>query len=94
MAQVKKPVEDLFMPWVMTAPQYSIAVCDVAWEHPELGRMMLNENPVPPSQKVVEAAAGIIKQGNRYPDRMLRLRAKLGELHGVGPENIAVANGS
>jgi histidinol-phosphate aminotransferase len=94
MAQTKKPVEDLFMPWVMTAPQYSIAVCDVAWAHPELGRMMLNENPIPPSNKVVEAAANIIKQGNRYPDRMMRLRAKLGELHGVGPENIAVANGS
>ena len=56
--------------------------------------MMLNENPIPPSQQVVDAAASIIKQGNRYPDRMLRLRAKLGELHGVGPENIAVANGS
>jgi histidinol-phosphate aminotransferase len=94
MAQIKKPVEDLFMPWVMTAPQYSIAVCDVAWAHPELGRMMLNENPVPPSDKVVNAAANIIKQGNRYPDRMLRLRAKLADLHGVSPDNIAVANGS
>ena len=94
MAQVKKPVEDLFMPWVMTAPVYSIAVCDVAWAHPELGRMMLNENPVPPSNKVVEAAANIIRQGNRYPDRMLRLRTKLADLHGVSPDNIAVANGS
>jgi histidinol-phosphate aminotransferase len=94
MAQVKKPVEDLFMPWVMTAPQYSIAVCDVAWEHPELGRMMLNENPIPPSQKVVEAAADIVKQGNRYNGTMKRLKAKLADLHGVGPENIAVANGS
>jgi histidinol-phosphate aminotransferase len=56
--------------------------------------MMLNENPVPPSQKVVDAAANIIKSGNRYPDRMLRLCAKLAKLHGVKPENIAVANGS
>jgi len=94
MADETKKVDDLFMPWVMTAPQYSIAVCDTAWAHPELGRMMLNENPIPPSQMVVDAAADIIKQGNRYPDRMLRLRAKLGKLHGVGPENIAVANGS
>jgi histidinol-phosphate aminotransferase len=92
--ETTKQVQDLFMPWVMTAPEYSIAVCDTAWAHPELGRMMLNENPVPPSNKVVEAATNIIKQGNRYPDRMLRLRGKLGELHGVGPENIAVANGS
>jgi histidinol-phosphate aminotransferase len=94
MAQTKKPVEDLFMPWVMTAPQYSIAVCDVAWEHPELGRMMLNENPIPPSDKVVNAAANIIKQGNRYNGTMKSLKAKLADLHGVRPENIAVANGS
>jgi histidinol-phosphate aminotransferase len=92
--ETTKQVQDLFMPWVMTAPQYSIAVCDTAWAHPELGRMMLNENPVPPSQKVVDAAANIIRQGNRYPDRMLRLRTKLADLHGVKPENIAVANGS
>jgi histidinol-phosphate aminotransferase len=87
-------IKDKFNPWVMTAPEYSIAVCDTAWAHPELGRMMLNENPVPPSQKVVDAAANIIKSGNRYPDRMLRLCAKLAKLHGVKPENIAVANGS
>jgi histidinol-phosphate aminotransferase len=94
MADEKKKVEDLFQPWVMTAPQYSIAVCDVAWAHPELGRMMLNENPIPPSEKVVNAVTEIIKKGNRYPDRMLRLRTRLADLHGVSPDNIAVANGS
>jgi histidinol-phosphate aminotransferase len=94
MSEKTAKVEDLFMPWVMTAPEYSIAVCDTAWAHPELGRMMLNENPVPPSEKVVDAITDIAKKGNRYPDRMLRLRTKLGELHGVGAENIALANGS
>jgi histidinol-phosphate aminotransferase len=92
--EVTKQVSDLFQPWVMTAPVYSIAVCDTAWEHPELGRMMLNENPIPPSNKVVEAASNIIKQGNRYNGTMKSLRAKLADLHGVRPENIAVANGS
>ena len=87
-------IQDKFMPWVMTAPEYSIAVCDTAWAHPELGRMMLNENPVPPSQKVVDAVTEIVKKGNRYPDRMLRLREKLAKLHGVKAENIALANGS
>src|SRR5664280_2895186 len=56
--------------------------------------MKLNENPVPPSDKVVNAVTEIVKKGNRYPDSMLRLRTKLGALHGVGPENIALANGS
>src|SRR5664280_3670845 len=56
--------------------------------------MMLNENPVPPSDKVVNAVTEIVKKGNRYPDSMLRLRTKLGALHGVAAENIALANGS
>jgi histidinol-phosphate aminotransferase len=89
-----KDVKDLFQPWVMTAPQYSIAACDTAWDHPEIGRMFLNENPIRPSQKVIDAALDILKKANWYPDRMLRLRTKLAKLHGVGPENIAVANGS
>jgi histidinol-phosphate aminotransferase len=55
---------------------------------------MLNENPVPPSAKVVDAVTEIVKKGNRYPDRMYRLRSKLADLHGVKPENIALANGS
>ena len=94
MAEETKSVQDLFQPWVMTAPQYSIAVCDTAWEHPELGRMMLNENPIPPSDKVVNAVTEITKQGNRYNGTMQRLRGKLADLHGVSPKNIAVANGS
>jgi len=43
---------------------------------------------------VLDAVTEIVRKGNRYPDSMLRLRTKLAELHGVGPENIALANGS
>ena len=56
--------------------------------------MMLNENPVPPSDAVVAAITDMAKKGNRYPDRAYRLREKLGKLHGVAAENIALANGS
>ena len=45
--------------------------------------MMLNENPMPPSDAVVEAITDIAKKGHRYPDRAYRLREKLGKLHGV-----------
>jgi histidinol-phosphate aminotransferase len=92
--ETTKQVQDLLQPWVMTAPVYSIAVCDTAWDHPELGRMMLNENPIPPSDKVVNAVSDIVKKGNRYNGTMKRLKARLADLHGVKPENIAVANGS
>ena len=94
MTEKKTKVQDLFVPWLLTAPEYSTAILDKAWAQPECGRMMLNENPVPPSEKVVDAVTEIVKKGNRYPDSMLRLKTKLAELHGVGPENIALANGS
>ncbi|MDO5737257.1 MAG: histidinol-phosphate transaminase [Propionibacteriaceae bacterium] len=61
----------------------------------------VNENPYPPSEvvrremadAVVDAAAGL----NRYPDReALELRRDLASYlgHGLGPDNIWVANGS
>jgi histidinol-phosphate aminotransferase len=87
-------IKEKIVPWVFTAPEYNTAILDKAWAHPELGRMMLNENPIPPSDAVVEAIVEMAKKGNRYPDRAYRLRAKLGELHGVAAENIALANGS
>jgi histidinol-phosphate/aromatic aminotransferase/cobyric acid decarboxylase-like protein len=45
---------------------------------------MLNENPIQPSEKVVEAVAQAIRQGNRYPDSFLRLRTKIGDMYGLG----------
>ena len=87
-------IKDLINPYVWTAPEYNTSVLDMAWAHPELGRMMLNENPVPPSDAVVAAITDMAKKGNRYPDRAYRLREKLGKLHGLAAENIALANGS
>ena len=92
--QTTKQIQDLFVPWLLSAPEYNTSILDKAWAQPDYGRMMLNENPTPPSDKVVNAVTEIVKKGNRYPDSMLRLRTKLGALHGVGPENIALANGS
>jgi histidinol-phosphate aminotransferase len=87
-------IKDLINPYVWTAPEYNTAVLDKAWAHPELGRMMLNENPIAPSDAVVDAITDMAKYGNRYPDRAYRLREKLGKLHGLAAENIALANGS
>ncbi|RPI30763.1 MAG: histidinol-phosphate aminotransferase family protein [Actinomycetota bacterium] len=87
-------IKEQIVPWVFTAPEYNTAILDKAWAQPDCGRMMLNENPMPPSDAVVQAIVDMAKQGNRYPDRAYRLRTKLGELHGVAAENIALANGS
>lgn len=87
-------IKDLINPHAWSSPEYNTAILDKAWAHPELGRMMLNENPMPPSDAVVEAITDIAKKGHRYPDRAYRLREKLGKLHGLAAENIALANGS
>ena len=87
-------IKDTINPYVWTAPEYNTGILDKAWAQPECGRMMLNENPVPPSDAVVAAITDMAKRGNRYPDRAYRLREKLGKLHGVTAEHIALANGS
>ena len=89
-----KELKDYFVPWLFTAREYNTAILDKAWANPDYGRLMLNENPVPPSEKVIKAVTDILSKGNRYPDSMLRLRTKLAKLHNVGPDNIGLCNGS
>lgn len=72
------------------APQLEVPVC-----------LNVNENPYPPSAAVVADIAASVAEAatslNRYPDREFSaLRAALAEYlgHGVGAENVWVANGS
>jgi histidinol-phosphate aminotransferase len=68
------------------SPQVDVAV-----------RLNTNESPdAPPLEwtQAIERALSDI-EWNRYPDRSaIELRSAIGELHGVGPEQIFVANGS
>jgi histidinol-phosphate aminotransferase len=63
-------------------------------DNPGNARLMLNENPIPPSEKVIEAVAQSLRQGNWYPDSFLRLRTKIGKMYDLGPDNVALCNGS
>lgn len=89
-----KELKDWFVPWLSTSREYNTGILDVAWQHPELGRLMLNENPIPPSEKVVNAVADAVRSGHRYPDSMKRLRTKIGEMYDMGPDNVGLCNGS
>ena len=89
-----KELKDWFVPWLHTARVYDPSILDVAWSKPDHARLMLNENPIPPSDKVVEAVVNAVKYGNRYPDSGKRLRTKIGEMYGLGPDNVALCNGS
>lgn len=60
-------------------------------------RLNTNEAPVGPPEAFRRALADEVAriEWNRYPDRAAgRLRAAIGELHGVGADQIFVANGS
>ena len=90
----KKELKDWFVPWLLTSREYNVSILDKAWANPDHGRLMLNENPLPPSNKVIQAVTEALQNGNRYPDSFLRLRTKIGKMYGLGPDNVALCNGS
>lgn len=89
-----KELKEWFVPWLFTAREYNTDILDKAWANPDYGRLMLNENPIPPSEKVINAVTEAVKKGNRYPDSMKSLRAKIGKMYDLGPDNVALCNGS
>jgi histidinol-phosphate aminotransferase len=62
---------------------------------PGLIKLNTNENPYPPSPKVLEAMRAAIDDRLRlYPDPTSSgLRQKLGKMHGFDPEQIMIGNG-
>ena len=90
-----KPIQDYFVPWVKGIPMYISEHIELAWQRPELHRMMSNENPHPPSKKVQEAIQKYGDFANRYPDQGMVVRSKIAEINGMGgPENVMIGNGS
>ena len=90
-----KKVEDYFVPWVKGIPMYISGHIELAWRKPELHRMMSNENPNPPSEKVLETIIKYAKMANRYPDQGLVVRGKLAQINGLeGADNVLLGNGS
>ncbi len=89
-----KTPEEFILPWIKTADPYSDKHMDVAWDHPEIIRMMSNENLLGPSQRVLDAIVKAAKLGNLYPGSGPELRQKLGETAGLSAENIVLGNGS
>src|SRR5512140_416936 len=56
---------------------------------------MSNENPNPPSEKVLEAINKYARMANGYPDQGNVVRGKIAQINGLdGPENVVLGNGS
>ncbi len=90
-----KNIEDYFVPWVKDIKMYISSHIELAWREPELHRMMSNENPLPPSPKIMEAINKYGQMSNRYPDQGLIVRSKIAQINGLaGPENVMIGNGS
>ena len=52
---MKKELKDWFVPWLFTSREYNVGILDQAMANPDHARLMLNENPIGPSEKVIEA---------------------------------------
>jgi histidinol-phosphate aminotransferase len=90
-----KNIEDYFVPWIRGQKMYISNHLELAWRQMELGRMMSNENPLPPSKKVVEAIRKYGDMANRYPDSGTVVRGKIAEINDLdGPDNVLIGNGS
>jgi len=94
-AKVAKKIEDFYVPWVKGIPMYISEHIELAWRRPELHRMMSNENPNAPSEKVLEAMIRYSKMANRYPDQGLVVRSKIAQMNNLdGAGNVMLGNGS
>jgi len=90
-----KKIEDYFVPWIKEIKAYVSPHIELAWRNQKLHRMMSNENPHKPSEKVLEAINKYAKMANRYPDQGMVVRSKIAELNNLpGPENVMVGNGT
>lgn len=90
-----RPMEHYFVPWLKDQKMYISSHIELAWRDPKLHRMMSNENPNPPSEKVLAAIDKYARLAHRYPDQGLVVRGKIAEINGLaGPENVMLGNGS
>ncbi|MEA2008755.1 MAG: histidinol-phosphate transaminase, partial [Chloroflexota bacterium] len=90
-----KQIQEYFVPWLKEIDMYISPHIELAWREPELHRMMSNENPLMPSETVLEAINKYAKIANRYPDQGTVVRSKIADIWGAdGPENVLLGNGS
>jgi len=89
-----KSPEEFIVPWVRAAEPYSDKHMDIAWENPQIIRMMSNENLLVPSEHVMEAVMEAARLGNLYPGSGPQLRQKIGEMAGLTAEHVVLGNGS
>ncbi len=88
-------VKKLMVPWLQGLKPYFSEHIEKAWEDRNLTRMMSNEGPFTPQKKVMEGFIEGCKVANRYPDSLLQIKKRIGEINfGLGPDWVLLGNGS
>jgi histidinol-phosphate aminotransferase len=86
---------ELFAPtWVRAAQPYKEDHFQIASSRDGLLRMMSNESPFSPSQRVIDAIVSAARQGNIYPTSGAELRRRLGTRDGLEQEHVVLGSGS
>lgn len=86
---------ELFAPsWVRAAQPYREDHFERAESREGIARMMSNESPFAPSERVLKAIVEAASRGNVYPGSGRELRRRLGERDGLGENNVVLGAGS
>lgn len=86
---------ELFAPtWVRAAKPYNEGHFAIADGRDDVARMMSNENPFPPSPRVIRAIVDAATNANLYPPNGARLKTKLAARDGLEPANVLLGLGS
>ncbi len=86
---------ELFSPsWVRAARPYSEHHFEIADKNAGFARMMSNESPFAPSQRVINAILEAALRGNLYPGGARELCSKLAQQNGLSDESVLLGAGS
>jgi histidinol-phosphate aminotransferase len=86
---------ELFAPsWVRAAQPYKEDHFELADKIQGVTRMMSNESPYRPSQRVLDAVMNAALRGNLYPSSAKDLREKIGARDGLTEEHVLLGAGS
>lgn len=94
-ARLDPDAMELFAPsWVRAAEPYNEDHFELADEQGDVVRMMSNESPYRPSERVLEAIMSAAMDGNLYPSRAKELRTKLAAREGLSADHVLLGAGS
>ena len=86
---------ELFAPsWVRAAQPYKEDHFEVAAQLGDVDRLMSNESPYAPSQRVLDAIIAAAMKGNFYPQGVRELRGKLGRREALDEDHVLLGAGS